>query len=75
MGLRTTGSLAKRLILAPSGRINASSCALIDVSGILVKPRCPKVMVNGQEIHFGDTEPYVFEEEVVYNCDINLTDN
>ena len=36
---------------------------------------CPKVMVNGQEIHFGDTEPYVFEEEVVYNCDINLTDN
>jgi hypothetical protein len=46
MGLRTTGSLAKRLILAPSGRINASSCALIDVSGILVKPRCPKVMVK-----------------------------
>jgi phosphoribosylformylglycinamidine cyclo-ligase len=36
---------------------------------------CPKVMVNGQEIYFGDTEPYVFEEEVVYNCDINLTDN
>ena len=36
---------------------------------------CPKVMVNGQEIHFGDTEPYMFKEEIVYDCDINLTDN
>ncbi len=36
---------------------------------------CPKVVVNGQEIHFGDTEPYVFREEVIETCDINLTDN
>jgi phosphoribosylformylglycinamidine cyclo-ligase len=35
----------------------------------------PKVVVNGQEIFFGDTEPYVFREEIVETCDINLTDN
>lgn len=36
---------------------------------------CPKVVVNGQEIYFGDTEPYVFKEKIVETCDINLTDN
>ncbi len=36
---------------------------------------CPKVMVNGQEIHFGDTEPYVFESNEIATSNINLMDN
>jgi len=36
---------------------------------------CPKVIVNGQEIFFGDATPYVFKEKEVYDCDINVMDN
>jgi hypothetical protein len=36
---------------------------------------CPKVMVNGQEIHFGDTEPYVFKSNEIESSNINLMDN
>ena len=35
----------------------------------------PNVVVNGQEIFFGDTDPYVFEERIEEDCGINLTDN
>jgi len=45
------------------------------VIGKVYQNASPKVVVNGQEIFFGDTEPYVFKEEIVYDCDINLTDN
>ena len=45
------------------------------VIGKVYQNASPKVVVNGQEIFFGDTEPYVFREEIVETCDINLTDN
>ena len=45
------------------------------VIGKVYQSTRPNVVVNGQEIFFGDTEPYVFKEEIVYDCDINLTDN
>jgi len=45
------------------------------VIGVVTQSDRPNVVVNGQEIFFGDTEPYVFKEEIVETCDINLTDN
>ena len=45
------------------------------VIGKVYQNASPKVVVNGQEIFFGETEPYVFREEIVDTCDINLTDN
>lgn len=36
---------------------------------------CPKVMVNGQEIHFGDTKPYKFKSNETETSNINLMDN
>ena len=45
------------------------------VIGRVVKNYRPNVMVNCQEIFFGDSNPYVFKEKVAIDCDINLTDN
>ena len=36
---------------------------------------CPKVVVNGHEIHFGDTVPYLFESKEIETSNINLMDN
>jgi phosphoribosylformylglycinamidine cyclo-ligase len=44
------------------------------IGGVVENDR-PNVVVNGQDIFFGDAEPYAFKEEVVETCDINLTDN
>ena len=35
----------------------------------------PNVVVNGQDIFFGDADPYVFEERIEEDCGIKLTDN
>lgn len=45
------------------------------VIGVVTQSDRPNVVVNGQDIFLGDTEPYVFKEDIVYDCDINLTDN
>ncbi len=43
--------------------------------GVVTQSDRPNVVVNGQDIFLGNTEPYVFKEEIVETCDINLTDN
>jgi phosphoribosylformylglycinamidine cyclo-ligase len=45
------------------------------VIGVVTQSDRPNVVVNGQDIFLGNTEPYVFKEEIVETCDINLTDN
>ena len=45
------------------------------VIGGVVESDSPNVVVNGQDIFFGDTVPYVNDIKEVSECDINLTDN
>jgi phosphoribosylformylglycinamidine cyclo-ligase len=45
------------------------------VIGGVVEASSPKVVVNGQDIYFGDTVPYVEDTKEITECNINLTDN
>ena len=45
------------------------------VIGGVVEAGSPRVVVNGQDIFFGDTVPYESDINEIVECDINLTDN
>ena len=45
------------------------------VIGGVVESDSPNVVVNGQDIFFGDSVPYKDETKELVECDINLTDN
>ena len=45
------------------------------VIGTVIENASPNVVVNGQEIFFGNSEPYIFKEDIIEENTINLTDN